>query len=189
MTTNMAACASTLTATATCWLLMGKPDLGMTLNGCLAGLVAITAPCAFVTVNASLIIGAIAGVLVVFCVNFFDKMKLDDPVGALSVHLANGVFGTLCVGLFSVKDKIQGRTANPATDAGLFYGGGFGQLGTQLLVAGATAVFVVVASIIFWSVCKATVGMRVTKEEEIGGLDIGEHGMEAYPGFVMQQGK
>jgi ammonium transporter, Amt family len=189
MTTNMAACASTLSATAMAWILMGKPDLGMTLNGCLAGLVAITAPCAFVSVNASILIGGIAGVLVVLAVTFFDKLKLDDPVGATSVHLVNGVFGTLCVGLFSIKDKIQGRTANPATDAGLFYGGGMGQLTTQLIGIGAVAAFVVVASVIFWSLCKATVGMRVSKEEEIGGLDLGEHGMEAYPSFVMHQGK
>ena len=151
MTTNTAAAFATLTATAASWILMGKPDLGMTLNGCLAGLVAITAPCAFVSVGASVIIGSIAGVLVVVSVMFFDKIKLDDPVGALSVHLANGVFGTICVGLFSIKDKIQGRTGNMATDAGLFYGGGMKQLMTQLMGVGATAAYVLAASFVFWT--------------------------------------
>jgi Amt family ammonium transporter len=186
MTTNMAAAVATITATATTWILMGKPDLGMTLNGSLAGLVAITAPCAFVTVGSSVIIGAVAGVLVVLSVLFFDKLKLDDPVGALSVHLANGVFGTLAVGLFGHPDLI-GRSANTAHTPGLFYGGGFAQLGKQLAVIGATAGYVLVASFIFWGIIKATVGMRVTAEEETSGLDLGEHGQEAYPGFQMVQ--
>jgi Amt family ammonium transporter len=186
MTTNMAACAATLTATAAAWILMGKPDLGMTLNGCLAGLVAITAPCAFVTVGSSILIGAIAGVLVVLSIIMFDKLKIDDPVGATSVHLVNGVFGTLCVGLFGHPDLI-GRSANTAHTAGLFYGGGFAQLGKQLAVVGATAGYVLVLSFVFWGLIKATIGMRVNKEEEIGGLDIGEHGQEAYPGFVMHK--
>ena len=99
-----AAAAATLTATLAAWLLLGKPDIGMTLNGCLAGLVGITASAAYVTVPASLLIGAIAGVLVVFSVLFFDKIRVDDPVGATSVHLVNGIFGTLCVGLFTATD-------------------------------------------------------------------------------------
>jgi Amt family ammonium transporter len=196
MTTNTAAAFATLTATATCWIIMGKPDLGMTLNGCLAGLVAITAPCAFVSVGSSVIIGSIAGVLVVFAVMFFDKIKIDDPVGATSVHLVNGVFGTICVGLFSTADRIGPRTGNgaimealktnPNAGAGLFMGGGFGQLGVQLMGVAMVAVYVAVASFIFWSICKATVGMRVPAEEETQGLDIGEHGMEAYSGFTIQ---
>jgi Amt family ammonium transporter len=186
MTTNMAAAAAAMTATLTSWFLMGKPDLGMTLNGALAGLVAITAPCAFVTVGASVVIGAIAGVLVVVSVIFFDKIKVDDPVGALSVHLVNGVFGTLCVGLFATPDRI-GRSGNSAATAGLFYGGGFAQLGKQLAAIGATAAYVLVASFIFWGIIRATVGMRVSAEEEVQGLDIGEHGQEAYPGFQMVQ--
>jgi Amt family ammonium transporter len=196
MTTNTAAAFATLTATATCWILMGKPDLGMTLNGCLAGLVAITAPCAFVSVGSSVIIGSIAGVLVVFAVIFFDKIKIDDPVGATSVHLVNGVFGTICVGLFGTADRVGPRTGNgailealktdPNAGAGLFMGGGFKQLGVQLLGVGMTAVYVVIASFVFWSICKATVGMRVPPEEETQGLDIGEHGMEAYSGFTTQ---
>jgi Amt family ammonium transporter len=177
-TTNLAGAAGLLTATATAWILMGKPDLGMTINGCLAGFVAITAPCAFVTLQASVIIGALSGVLVVFAVIFFDKMRIDDPVGALAVHLCNGIFGTLCVGLFAV-DKITGV----ATGNGLFYGGGFKLLGIQAMGSLATIAFTLVVSLIFWAVIKATMGLRVSREEEINGLDIGEHGMEAYAGF------
>lgn len=177
-TTNFAAAAGLLTATATAWLKLGKPDLGMTINGCLAGLVAITAPCAYVTLPMSLIIGGVAGVLVVFAVLFFDRLKLDDPVGALAVHLTNGIWGTLAVGLFAV-DNITGT----ATGNGLFYGGGFKLLATQALGSLSVVVFTFVASLVFWAVVKALVGMRVTREEEIRGLDIDEHGMEAYAGF------
>jgi Amt family ammonium transporter len=159
-------------------MVLGKPDLGMTINGCLAGLVAITAPCAYVSVNSSLIIGGVAGVLVVFAVLFFDKLKIDDPVGALAVHLANGVFGTLSVGLFA-QDKITGV----ATGNGLFYGGGFKLLGVQALGSLSVILFTVVVSLIFWAIIKATLGMRVSRDEEVYGLDMGEHGMEAYAGF------
>lgn len=179
VTTNTAGIVAVLTATATSWIVIGKPDLGMSINGLLAGLVAITAPCAFVTVPASLLIGAIAGVIVVLAVLFFDKIKVDDPVGALSVHLVNGVFGTICVGLFA-KDGITGAS----TGNGLFYGGGFKLLGTQLLGIICVAVFVVVTTSIVWLIIKATLGLRVSKEEEIQGLDIGEHGSQAYPDFA-----
>ncbi|MBK9429051.1 MAG: ammonium transporter [Elusimicrobia bacterium] len=177
-TTNLAGAAGLLTATITAWMLMGKPDLGMTINGCLAGLVAITAPCAFVTFPAALLIGGIAGVLVVFAVMFFDKLKLDDPVGALAVHLCNGVFGTLAVGLWA-KDGITGV----ATGNGLFNGGGLKLLGIQALGSASVILFTLVVSLIFWAIVKATLGMRVTRDEEIRGLDIDEHGMEAYAGF------
>ncbi|MBI4396337.1 MAG: ammonium transporter, partial [Elusimicrobia bacterium] len=177
-TTNLAGAAGLLTATATAWLLMGKPDLGMTINGCLAGFVAITAGCAFVSLPASLIIGAISGVLVVYAVMFFDKLKIDDPVGALAVHFCNGVFGTLAVGLFAV-DKITGT----ATGNGLFYGGGFKLLGAQALGSASVIAFTFVAALIFWAIVKAVLGLRVTRDEEIRGLDIDEHGMEAYAGF------
>jgi ammonium transporter, Amt family len=177
-TTNLAAAAGLITATVTAWILMGKPDLGMTINGCLAGLVAITAPCAYVTLPASILIGGLAGVLVVFAVVFFDKMKIDDPVGALAVHLCQGIFGTLCVGLFAV-DKITGV----GTGNGLFYGGGFKLLGIQALGSASVILFTLVVSLIFWSIVKATFGLRVTRDEEIRGLDIDEHGMEAYAGF------
>lgn len=183
VTTNTAAAAATLSATLVAWLLLGKPDLGMTLNGCLAGLVAITAPCAFVSVGASAIIGLIAGALVVVGVIFFDRVRCDDPVGATSVHLLNGVFGTLCIGLFATPDRI-GRAGNDAATAGLFYGGGVDQLITQLIGVVACGAYVMLTAAVAWVILKQTVGIRVSREEEIEGLDIGEHGNEAYPNFV-----
>lgn len=187
MTTNLAAAAATLTATATAWLVLGKPDFGMTLNGCLAGLVGITASCAYVTPFASVIIGAIAGVLVVFSVMFFDRIKIDDPVGATSVHLVCGIFGTLCVGLFAHPDVVKARITDPALNgwSGLFYGGGTSQLVLQLIGIASCAAYVVVASSIAWFAIKFTMGLRVKEEEEVEGLDVGEHGNEAYHGFVM----
>lgn len=182
MTTNTAAIAATLSSTVIAWIILGKPDLGMTLNGCLAGLVAITAPCAFVTVGSSLIIGAIAGILVVLSVIFFDRAKIDDPVGALSVHLVNGVFGTLAVGLFA-QDKLTGT----ATGNGLFYGGGVTLLGAQLAGVAATAAFVFMVALIAWVLIKAIMGLRVSLHEEIEGLDIGEHGNSAYPEFLTRK--
>jgi Amt family ammonium transporter len=187
VTTNAAAAAATLSATAVSWIVLGKPDLGMTLNGCLAGLVAITAPCAFVTTEVAVLIGLAAGVFVVFAVLGFDKLKVDDPVGATSVHLVNGVFGTICVGLFATPDRIA-RSGNTAQKAGLFYDGGAEQLIDQLIGVGATAIYVVVVSSIAWVILKATLGLRVSREEEIEGLDSGEHGNEAYHGFVMARG-
>lgn len=186
ITTNLAAAAATLTATLTAWVLLGKPDLGMTLNGCLAGLVAITAPCAFVSAGSSVIIGACAGVIVVLAVKMFDKLRLDDPVGATSVHLVNGVFGTICIGLFATPDRLP-RGANPAASAGLFYGGDGGQLITQLTGVGYTAAYVLVGALVVWTVLKLVVGIRVSPEEEMEGLDIGEHGNEGYYGFVMER--
>ena len=179
MTTNTSAIAAVLTATAASWLLLGKPDLGMTINGCLAGLVAITGGCAYISIGNSLLIGAVAGVLVVFAVLFFDRVKVDDPVGATSVHLCCGVFGTLCIGLFAQEGVTTLSTRN-----GLFYGGGAGLLGTQLLGIAAVGAFVFAASLVLWWVLKKTMGIRVTREEEIAGLDIGEHGNHAYPDFV-----
>lgn len=184
VTTNLAASAATLSATVVAWAILGKPDLGMTLNGCLAGLVAITAPCAFVTPLVSVIIGLIAGVLVVLSVLAFDKAKIDDPVGATSVHLVNGVFGTLCVGLFSHPSLIA-RSANPAHVKGLFYDGGMAQTITQLKGIGATAGYVLVVSAVAWLLLKFTVGIRVSESEELEGLDIGEHGNSAYFGFQL----
>ncbi len=183
--TNAAAAAGTLSATILAWLLLGKPDLGMTLNGCLAGLVAITAPCAFVNMGESVLIGAVGGVLAVLGVLFFDRVKVDDPVGATSVHLVNGVFGTICVGLFADGEKIKSLTGNAATSAGLFHDGGTEQLIDQLIGVGATAGYVLVASTVAWLVLKFTVGLRVSPEEEFDGLDHGEHGNEAYHGFVL----
>jgi Amt family ammonium transporter len=178
MTTNTAAFMGLLSATTLNWLWDGKPDLGMSVNGCLAGLVAITAPCAFVTVGASLIIGTLGGLIVVCAVKLLDAVKIDDPVGAVPVHLCNGVFGTLCVGLFAV-DKITGA----ATGSGLFYGGGMTLLIAQLKGIVAVAVYTLVASLAFWFLIKATIGLRVSAAEEEEGLDLGEHGQVAYTGF------
>jgi len=179
VTTNTAAAAAIMSATITSWLIFGKPDLGMTLNGCLAGLVAITAPCAFVSIGSSLIIGFIAGVLVVLSVIVFDKLKIDDPVGALSVHLVNGIFGTLCVGLFA-QDKITGIS----TGNGLFYGGGWSLFLTQLTGVISVGIYTFVISLLIWYLLKVTMGIRVSLQEEIEGLDIGEHGNKAYPEFL-----
>ncbi|MGE3805108.1 MAG: ammonium transporter [Gemmataceae bacterium] len=178
VTTNTAAAMGVLTATLTAWILLGKPDLGMTLNGCLAGLVAITAPCAFVSVPSSAVIGAIAGVIVVLSVLFFDRIRVDDPVGAISVHLVNGVFGTICVGLFGLQEL--GLPAD-----GLLMGGGTEALIPQLVGPAIIAAYVFPVSLVSWFVLKLTLGIRVGEEEEIEGLDIGEHGNEAYHGFVM----
>ncbi|MFN0054965.1 MAG: ammonium transporter [Planctomycetales bacterium] len=186
--TNTGGAVATLTATITAWLMLGKPDVGMTLNGCLAGLVAVTAACAWISVESAAIIGAISGVLVVFAVVGFDKIKIDDPVGATSVHLVNGVFGTLCVGLFSDPKIMASRGLDPVKfKGGLFFGGGMDQLIAQLIGIFATAAYVLVASVAVWALLKATVGIRVSKEEEIEGLDHGEHGNEAYHGFVIQE--
>lgn len=179
LTTNTSAIAAVLTSTITSWIVMKKPDLGMTINGCLAGLVGITGGCAYVTIEASLLIGALSGILVVFAVKFFDKIKVDDPVGATSVHLGCGVFGTLCVGLFAKEGVTSLSTEN-----GLFYGGGWNLLGVQVLGVLAVGAFAFVASGLVWLVLKKTIGIRVSREEELQGLDIGEHGNIAYPDFA-----
>lgn len=176
LTTGLASCTGIVSAMIVSWIISGKPDLSMIINGCLAGLVAITAPCAVVTTVGALIIGLVAGVLVVFSVYFFDKLHIDDPVGALSVHLVNGIWGTLAVGLFAAPGYVGNVT-------GVFYGGGIKQLTIQLIGIGAVGGFVTVMALLLWSVIKATYGLRVSREEEIGGLDIGEMGIEGYSGF------
>ncbi len=176
--TNIAAATGSLGALLTAWMLLKKPDLSMVLNGCLAGLVAITAPCAFVTITSGAIIGFIGGVLVVLAVIFFDKIKMDDPVGALAVHLCNGVFGTLALGLFYNTDIAKSVAA---LDTGLTAGAQTIQQLKGIILVGA---FVFPVSLILWSILKATVGIRVSAEEETEGLDIGEHGNEAYPDFT-----
>jgi Amt family ammonium transporter len=179
MTTNTSAVAAVLTSTITAWIFIGKPDLGMTINGCLAGLVAITGGCAYISIEMSLLIGAIAGVFVVFAVMFFDRVGIDDPVGATSVHLGCGVLGTICIGLFAKEGVTTLSKVN-----GLFYGGGFRLLGVELLGVISVGAFVFIASGIVWLILKKTMGIRVSPEEEIAGLDIGEHGNHAYPDFV-----
>jgi len=168
VTTAMAASAGVAAACAYAWIRLGTPDLSMIVNGALAGLVAITAPCDGVTVFGSVFIGLVAGVLVVESVLTFDKLHLDDPVGALSVHLVNGIWGTLAVGLFN-------------TQSGLLYGAGGTQLMVQVIGVAAVGVFTVTTSFIFWGMTKALLGLRVTPEEEYEGLDQSEMGLEAYP--------
>lgn len=183
VTTNIAAAAGGVAATFTSWTLSGKPDLSMSINGILAGLVGVTAGCYVVGYAGAFWIGLIAGIIVVFSVGFFDSIKIDDPVGATSVHLVCGIWGTLAVGLFANGNNF---TQGGAEDAivGLFYGGGVGQLGVQILGIASVGLFTVVATGIFWFVLKSAMGLRVSAEEEMKGLDIGEHGMEAYSGFL-----
>lgn len=182
MTTNIAAAAGLLAATGVAWARFGKPDINMSLNGALAGLVAITAPCAWVTPGGAFVIGAIGGVLCVFSITFWDKIKIDDPVGALSVHLVNGIWGTLAVGIFAAP-AFAGGDAQPSL--GLLYGGGFAPVITQLIGVVAVGAFTFTASLILWYAIKATLGARVTEEEEVEGLDFMEIGVEAYVGDVM----
>jgi ammonium transporter, Amt family len=161
VTTSLAAAAGIVTSMLTSWSIQKKPDLTMVLNGCLAGLVGITAGADVVSVRAAVIIGGIAGVLVVLAVMMFDKIRIDDPVGAISVHLVCGIWGTLAVGLFS-----------PAHT-----------LGVQALGVLAYAAFCFPLCLAIFAVLKYTLGLRVSRAEELGGLDVGEHGMEAYPDF------
>ncbi|MCP9849628.1 ammonium transporter [Cyanobium sp. Morenito 9A2] len=171
VTTTLGAAGGAIAATILSQITGGKPDLTMTINGILAGLVGITAGCDGYSMPAAWVVGFLAGLLVVFSVAIVDKLGIDDPVGAWSVHGTCGIFGTLAVGLFN-------------SDKGLLLGHGFAQLGLQILGALAYAVFVVVASFITWAVLGAVSGgIRVTETEELEGLDIGEHGMEAYPDF------
>ena len=174
--TNLAAAAGGIMAMLTVWKVCGKPDLSMAMNGALAGLVAITAPCAYVTPIASIAIGAIGGILVVFGVLLLDRLKIDDPVGAFPVHGINGIWGTLAIGIF-------GQKALGVASDGLLYGGGLHQLGVQAIGATATVVFIVIAMSIVFKLIDKTIGLRVSREEELKGLDIGEHGMESYAGF------
>jgi len=175
VTTTLSSCTSTLVATLYTWWRFGKPDFSMTVNGCLAGLVSITAPCAYVTPGAAIVIGAIAGMTVTEAVRLFDKLRLDDPVGATSVHLVHGIFGTVCVGLFGVR----GQSGLPHD--GLFRGGGFSQLGPQLEAVVCVGAFSFASSLLIWHALKKAMGLRVTAEHELIGLDIAELGMEAYP--------
>lgn len=181
VTTNLAAAAGGVAATLTSWALSGKPDLSMTINGILAGLVGVTAGCFVVGYAGAFWIGLISGILVVFSVGFFDSIKIDDPVGATSVHLVCGIWGTLAVGLFANPNNF---TQGGEGIAGLFYGGGLGQLGVQIIGILTIGLFTVVVSSIFWLILKSVLGLRVSAEEEMKGLDIGEHGMEAYSGFL-----
>ena len=176
VTTNTAAAAGAVTVMIVTWLRSGKPDTAMTINGFLAGLVAITAGTAAVSPASSLIIGVVAGVIVIYAVEFFDRvLRVDDPVGAISVHGVCGAWGTLAVGLFA-------QEAYAGVD-GLLFGGGASQLVIQATGVLATFGFVFTTTFILFKAIDALVGLRVTEHEEVIGLDIGEHGMMAYPDF------
>jgi len=182
VTTNLSAAAGAVSAMITVWIWFKKPDASMTLNGALAGLVAVTASCALVSPSSAVLIGALAGVLVVFAVEFFDKvLHVDDPVGAISVHGVCGLFGTLCVGLFA--EARFAEAAGLGTIDGLFFGGGLHQLGVQALGCLSVFAWVGTTALGLFLAIKKTIGLRVTEAEEARGLDIGEHGMEAYSGF------
>ncbi|MBN2120192.1 MAG: ammonium transporter [Candidatus Omnitrophica bacterium] len=174
--TNLAAAMGGIAAMFMVWKMFGKPDLSMAMNGALAGLVAITAPCAFVEPWAAIVIGGVGGVIVVLGVVLLDRFRIDDPVGAVPVHGLNGVWGTLAVGLF-------GQKALGLANDGLFYGGGFAQLGIQVVGVASVVFFVLIAMGTVFKLIHVTVGLRVSRDEELKGLDIGEHGMESYAGF------
>lgn len=174
--TNLAAAAGTVAAMIISWMVLGKADVPMMLNGALAGLVAITASCAFVDTWAAVLIGFVAGILVFYSMRFFEKKGIDDPIAALSVHGTAGVWGTLSTGFFATKDLAT--VGKP----GLFYGGGFHQLGVQALGVFTCAAFAFIVSFILLTLMKKFMnGLRVTEEEEIMGLDISEHGSYGYP--------
>jgi Amt family ammonium transporter len=173
--TTLAGVAGAFVAMMVTWFKDGKPDVAMTGNGLLAGLVGVTAGCWVVEPVGALIIGVLAGAIVVFAVSFFDRIRIDDPVGAVSVHGVCGAFGTLMVGVFS-NTEADGIVAK-----GLFYGGGIDQLVSQIIGVVAVAVFVAITSGLLFFVLKSTIGLRVSAEEEMEGLDVHEHGV---PGYV-----
>lgn len=174
--TLLAACAGAVVSMIVNWLRDGKPDVTMAANGMLAGLVSITAPVGAVETWAAVLIGAIGGFIAAFAITFFDRMKVDDPVGAITVHGVCGTWGTLSIAFFAkYDDAFLGRE-----DAGLFYGGGIDQLSTQALFIGVHFVFVFGAALLLFTAIKATVGLRVTEEEELAGLDVEEHGHMGY---------
>jgi len=196
VTTTIAPAIATVVCMIFTWIKYGKPDVSMCLNASLAGLVAITAPCDVCDAFGAIVIGAVAGLLVCFGVWLLDyKLRVDDPVGAVAVHMMNGIWGTLAVGLFATPtapafarglgDGVS-FGANQIAGAGLFYGGGFKQLGIQFVGFGATAAWTIIAITITFLVIKAIFGLRVTEEEEITGLDATEHGLaSAYSGFAI----
>ncbi len=176
LNTTLAASVGTIAAMFTAWVWFGKPDLTIALSGALAGLVGITAPCAVVGSGAAIFIGLTAGILVVYGIDWLNKLRIDDPIGAAPVHGLCGIWGTVAVGLF-------GQAGFGAPTDGLFYGGGFNQLGIQCLGVVACLGFTAVAMWAVFKMIDVTIGLRVPKETELRGLDIDEHGMESYAGF------
>ncbi|WP_430072510.1 ammonium transporter [Paenibacillus naphthalenovorans] len=178
MTTNLAAAAGGVAAIIVAWMYFGKADIPSMLNGVLAALVAITASCAFVTVRDAIIIGVVAGVITFFTAQWFEKAGIDDPIYAFSVHGIAGIWGTLANGIFATPELVEKVGVGKP---GLLYGGGFEQLGVQAMGVFSAFFFVLVLSWIILSILKATIGLRVTEEEEIIGLDLSEHGTYGYP--------
>jgi Amt family ammonium transporter len=185
LNTQLAAGAGVVAAMFIAWAMTGKSDVPTMLNGALAGLVAITASCAFVTPWAAVVIGLVAGILVFFSMKLCEKVKIDDPIFAISVHGIAGIWGTLSTGFFATPELAE---LNGKGSAGLFYGGGFTQLGIQLIGIVAVAAFAFVISYILLSITKALLGgLRVSEEEEIVGLDLSEHGSYGYPESMKNQ--
>ncbi len=187
VTTTIAPAVATVVCMVFTWIKYGKPDVSMSLNASLAGLVAITAPCDVTDAFGAIVIGAVAGLLVVFGVWLLDyKLRIDDPVGAVAVHMMNGIWGTLAVGLFAT-NSAPGYSIADASGTeltGLFYGGGLKLMGLQLIGFASVAVWTLVTITVVFLVIKATVGLRASQEEEIVGLDVTEHGLaSAYSGF------
>ncbi|MCO4769815.1 MAG: ammonium transporter [Deltaproteobacteria bacterium] len=176
LNTTLAPAAGVLTAMTVAWVRFGKPDLSIALNGALGGLVGITAPCAVVGAGSSIAIGVVAGFIVVWGIDLLNKVRIDDPVGAIPVHGFNGVWGTLAVGLF-------GQQALGSPSDGLFLGGGFAQLGSQALGVVACVSFTLAAAWVMLKAVDSVMGLRVSHETELKGLDLDEHGVESYGGF------
>jgi Amt family ammonium transporter len=185
LNTNLAAAAGGVAALVVSWMYFGKADIPSMLNGVLAALVAITASCAFVEPWAAVVIGLVAGTLTFFTAQWFEKAGIDDPVYAFSVHGIAGIWGTLSTGFFAAPRLVE---IVKVGKEGLFYGGGLHQLGVQAMGVGVSFVFVFVVCYVILSIMKATMGLRVTEEEEIMGLDISEHGSYGYPEQLKKSG-
>ncbi|NEQ54815.1 MAG: ammonium transporter [Leptolyngbya sp. SIO3F4] len=184
LTTNLAASTGAVAAAIVSWLVISKPDLGMIINGALAGLVSITAGCAYVSPTSAVIIGFVGGMFAVFASGFFNRLHIDDPVGALPVHLVGGIWGTLSVGLFSIGPGINPwhtEVSGPAL--GALIGGNIQPVLIQLMGVAVVAAFVGVSTLLTWFVLRLAFGLRVSHHAESMGLDLSEHGLEAYPDF------
>jgi len=189
--TTMAACTGGLTALFYAYARVKKWDLGLTTNGFLAGLVAITAPCYWVSPTGAFLIGVVAGVLVIWAMDALEYLRIDDPIGAVPVHLVCGIWGTVSLGLFATGQFGLPTPTGVDTSTvvkGLFYGGGMAQLMSQAIGSGAVVVATLVVSVVLMYAVKATGTLRVSKEGELEGLDLHEHGMLAYPEFVIHAG-
>jgi ammonium transporter, Amt family len=193
LTTNMAGTMGGISATVVAWRYFGKPDLSVIINGILGGCVGITASCRFVSIGSAALIGIIAGILVIVAVDILDRLRIDDPVGAIAVHLVCGVWGTTAVGLFAVGPQLKGPfnfvPYLQGPNQGLLVGGGLGglnQLLIQLLGIAAVGLFAILTNWLVWVLIQSLFGLRVSREAELKGLDLSEHGMQAYSGFFMK---